>query len=728
MTRSHKEGRYFVTIRIPKAFSLMFGILLGLLQPAWGGVPPVQIAQSPLLQGVTGTSAMALSSTRLTSGGSFLYQAGYEATRWSGSLMKFGISLASDGSVQLDVLPKWDARDILSGQKNVPALPLPELRKIYTSLPGSLPAMVEFKWDKLADSQRAALDVSPADGSKDGLGAQRLDFLRGMRSKEIAQPQGIFRVRDGVLGDIVNSNVIHVGAPAQDGGGAEDYLKFYEAHKNRARAVYVGANDGMLHAFDAKDGTELFAYVPQMLVPNLPQLSRPDYVHRPYVDGMIAVGEAQVQGKWKTVLAAGMGGGGQGVFALDISDPAEFSSGAGLLWEFTDRHDADMGNVFNVPVIARFRTKLSAGIPEFRHFVVVASGLNNYLDDGYANPLAPSALFLLSVDKQPAEAWQLGVNYFKFNKPILDVALPNGLSPPALVLGDDGAVRYALAGDLQGNLWRFDFSGSAPWAKENQSTKPLFIAVDNQQRRQPITTQPRVVFAPGGGYVVLFGTGKFLELADSDPAGFARQSFYGIYDALQASYAVKDREQLALRTLAKAGEVLTFAGQEFSYGTASGDRRGWYFDFPESDKTGERSTSNPLVEAGRLVFNSLIPCAAPCLEGGGRSYVLDALRGMPIEKNTSGMMSRLGMLTAPAMLETSVTSSNRNAFGKAIVLRKSAVIHAGRGGAKGSVAAGQGDAEGGLASVGLPAMRFSWREILRWQEIRMAAKTAAKAK
>ncbi|WP_158592221.1 pilus assembly protein [Noviherbaspirillum sedimenti] len=666
-------------------------------------------------------SVMAVGSTGLESSGTFLYQAGFDAVWWSGKLRKHAIDVASDGSLQLASVPEWDAADILSGLKSVPALPLPGNRKIYTSNPGIASGMVEFKWDKLADSQRAALDASPLDGASDGLGAQRVDFLRGGRSAELGQPQGIFRLRDGVLGDIVNSNVVHVGAPAHDGAGAE-YLQFYAARKNRARAVYVGANDGMLHAFDAKDGVELFAYVPQCLIRNLNQLSRPDYVHRPYVDGAIAVAEARVLGKWKTVLAAGMGGGAQGVFALDVSDPADFNGGAGVLWEFTDHDDADMGNVFNVPVIARFRSKLPPGLPEYRHFVMVASGLNNYRDDGYANPLAPAVLFLLSLDKGPDEPWQPGVNYFKFKKPILDAALPNGLSPPAMVIGEDGAVRYAYAGDLQGNLWRFDFSGGLPWKKENQGTAPLFVALDDQQRRQPITTQPRVVFAPGGGYVVLFGTGKFLEQVDIDPAGFASQSFYGIYDAVQASYAVAGRSQLAPRTLFKAGNVLEFAGQEFSYGAAAGGKRGWYFDFLASEKTGERSVSNPLVASGRLLFNSLIPCAAPCLDSGGRSYVLDALSGLPVEKNTSGMMSQVGMLTAPAILETSVSSGNRNPFGKAIVQRKSAVIHAGSGGAKGSLAAGQGDIEGGLASIGVPAMRFSWREILKWQELRLAAK------
>jgi type IV pilus assembly protein PilY1 len=665
-------------------------------------------------------SSAVLGTGKLDADSTYLYQAGFDAARWSGKLGKFAVTIEGEGSIRVAAFPAWDAADILTGRIGKLSFPLPENRQIYTANAVTASGLVEFKWDILTSAQKAKLDASPKDGAGDGLGARRVDFLRGARSDEIGRPLGIFRMRDTVLGDIVNSNLVHVGAPAVDGAGAE-YRLYYEEHKNRAKALYVGANDGMLHAFNAMDGVELFAYIPQALLGGLPQLSRADYQHRPYVDGTIAVAEAQVQKRWKTLLAAGMGGGAQGVFALDVSDPADFKSGAGALWEFTDSDDADMGNVLNLPSIARFRTRMVAGVPEYRYFVVVGSGLNNYLEDGHANPLAPAVLFLLSVDKKASEPWRLGVNYFKFKKPILDASLPNGLGSPALVMGEDGAVRFVYAGDLQGNLWRFDFTGSVPWVKENSGTTPLFTALDERAHRQPVTTQPRVVFAPGGGYVVLFGTGKFVEESDVDPAGFATQSFYGIYDSLQKSYAVTGRSQLEQRALAKAGDVLQVTGKEFVYGDSAGKKRGWYFDFLASDKTGERSISNPLVESGRLLFNSLIPCAAPCPDGGGRSYVLDALSGLPVGKNTSGMLSQLGMLTAPALLQTSASGNHRNALGKSVARRQSVVIHAGAGGAKGSLAVGQGDAESGAVEVALPAMRFSWREIPNWQELRLGA-------
>jgi type IV pilus assembly protein PilY1 len=718
--RTHKVSRNSQAL-IAFRISVVIGAWFGSIQMAGAAIPTISIAQEPMPPRASGMSGTVLGVDSFSSGGTFLYQAGFESNRWSGKLRKLAVTVADDGAIQVAALPEWDAADILSGQKERPPVPSPENRQIYIANADTASGLVEFKWDQLAVSQKAKLDASPSDASADGLGARRIDFLRGVRSDEIGSSHGIFRQRDKIMGDIVDSNLVHVGAPAVAVPGA-DYRIFFETYKNRAKAVYVGANDGMLHAFDASSGIELFAYIPQALIGGLTQLSRPDYKHRPFVDGAITVTEAQVQGAWKTVLAAGMGGGAQGIFALDVSNPADFKGGLGALWEFTDSDDPDMGNVLHLPVIARFNTRLVAGVPEFRYFVLVGSGVNNYLGDGHANPLAPAVLFLLSLDKKSGEPWQLGVNYFKFKKPILDTSLPNGLSSPTVILSEGGAVSYAYACDLQGNLWRFDFTGSLPWSKENAGTTPVFTALDAFSHRQPITIQPRVVHAPGGGYVILFGTGKFMEERDISPSGFSVQSFYGIYDSLQKSYKVSGRSQLEPRAVSKSAEALQFAGKEFEFGESADKKRGWYFDFPDSNKTGERSISNPLVDSGRLIFNSLIPCTGVCPDGGGRSYVLNPLTGMPFGKAITGLLSEVGMPTSPLMLQTSAVSSKRNVVGKAVTRRRAVIVNGGSGGPKESLEVRQDDAEGGVGELVLPAMRFSWREILNWQEFRSESK------
>lgn len=671
-------------------------------------------------------SGVSASSTKVASDGAFVFQPGFYLSGWSGSLTRLKLSLDDEtGAVKIAASADWDAGEVLSGTGGNAANPTPDARHIYTVNPDKLLQTMEFKWSQLSESQKALLNISPADKKDDGLGEKRLNYLRGVRDLELGQQDGVFRPRDRVLGDIINSNPTYVGAPALNVQGV-GYQNFYDSTKERTKAVYVGANDGMLHAFRVSDGTELFAYVPNALFQNLNQLTLPEYKHRPFVDGAMSVAEARIASTWKTVLVSGMGGGAQGVFALDVTNPANFGAGSGALWEFTDSDDPDMGNLISAPIIAKFRTKVTGGVPEFKYFAVVASGLNNYANDGENkfDAAAPGTLFLLSLDKAPSEKWhEFGMedgkkvgNYYKFKMPIKDVALQNGLSAPALVIGNDGAVRYAYAGDLQGNLWRLNFTGDAPWSTPDT---PLFTATDAQGLRQPITVQPKVVFAPGGGYVVLFGTGKFVEDADAAAGNFKTQSFYAIHDTTADADKVVGRSQLAARTLTVSGNAVAVAGDEFTYGTAPENKKGWYVDFPDSDKTGERSVTNPLVVYGRLFFNSLILGSDPCKGGGGRTYSFDVLSGLPIGGAQTGYLSEVGMLSSPVLFEAgSAEVGDRNAIGKRVVKKKYSVFNFGTGGVKGMSA----PAQKGAGEVALPAGRFSWREVLNWLELRAEAK------
>jgi type IV pilus assembly protein PilY1 len=678
--------------------------------------------------GTVGTSSgMAVSATKVVADRTFAYQAGFASARWSGSLKKFAVTTDDAGAIKIAKTPDWDAADILTGTSGKAAFPGPGNRSIYTARYNSTNSLVTvpFKWSELADNQRASLNLSPVNSSVDGLGEKRLNYLRGERNLELDKQAGIFRVRDSVLGDIVNSSPVYVGAPVPAAQG-DGYHKFFEANKNRTEAVYVGANDGMLHAFNAADGTELFSYIPNALLSRLHHLTAPDYSHQPYMDGALTVSDALVSGDWKTVLAAGMGGGAQGVFALDVSNPSNFSGGSGALWEFTDHDDPDIGNLFGAPIIAKFKTKVTKGTSEYKYFVVVPSGLNHYKEDGAGkfSETGQGALFLLSLDKVPAAKWESGVNFFKIKMPMPDSASQNGLAPPALVVGNDGAVRYAYAGDLQGNLWRFDFTGVSPWtgALGTPPAKPLFVARDAQGARQPITTQPRVVFAPGGGYVVLFGTGKFVEDADTAPGNFKTQSFYGILDTGSQAYRVSGRDDLAPRLLSKisvnGNEAIGITGADFSYGVADRNKKGWVFDFPASDKTGERLVVSPLIANRNLIFNTLIPGNDPCSAGGGRSYFLSALTGLASYGKPTGYLSESGLLNIPLLLESAAEVGNRDPIGRRTVRKRVTIFNSGKDDGKGTIV----ESPGGRGEFKLPAGRLSWREIINWQELRDAAK------
>lgn len=646
-----------------------------------------------------------------TAGAGSLFQAGFDPADWSGGLSRFDVSVDADGHAHTG-MRLWQAGDILSGAAsgNAPLSPspAPAMRRIYTSAGpfGAVP-LLPFEWSRLPGAQRALLDVAPDSGLADGLGPQRLAYLRGERSLEAGRPGGMFRPRGSVLGDIVHATPLYLGAPAALPPGA-GHDAFYLANRARRSVVYVGANDGMLHAFDADGGNELFAYVPQALIGALNALSGTHYAHRPYVDGAAGAGDAPLRNGWASVLVVGMGGGAAGVFALDVTDPDHFDAGAGALWEFTDHDDVTIGNVTAAPAIARFKVDDSGGVPVYRYFAVVAGGPQR----------GTGALFLLALDKRPGQAWRRGVNYYKLSTPVAAPGDVNALAPPVLVPGSDGAVRYAYAGDLQGNLWRLDFSGRAPWSGGvggGASGQPLFVARDGAGARQPITEQAQVVFAPGGGYLVLFGTGDVVEPSATSPSAYQPQSFYAIRDALDDT-AVTGRAALAARTLsgpADGAAGFVVAGPEYAGQAAV---RGWYLDFPLAGATGERSVSAAVLAAGKVFFNTVVPGSEPGALAAARSYAFDSLSGYALGGDGVGRDGAISGQAMPADMR-----------GAPVVLRTSAPDAAPAGARQAAyvvLAVGQTGAQtvaGGRLALSVPAGRLSWREVANWRELHEAA-------
>ncbi|MDQ1831902.1 pilus assembly protein [Massilia scottii] len=657
----------------------------------------------------------AVAASPVSKGRGFIVQAGHDLASGSGSLQRRALAIGNGGEPAIAPVPDWDASDLLSGNASaVPPLPalVAAARKIYTlDYRPDKTVTIAFDWASLPQESRALLDVPVAGGVADGLGEARTAFLRGERGMEAGRPGGVFRRRTGVLGDIVHSVPLLVGPPPPARSDPA-YADFYRRHHARRSVAYVGANDGMLHAFDTASGAELFAYVPNALLPALPLLASPGYGHRPYVDASAGSGEALVDGRWRTILASGMGMGARGVFALDISDPAAFHAGLGALWEFTERDDPAMGHVAAPPLVARFRTAVREGVPQYRDFVVVASGINNGSDDG------DGALFLLAPDKPAAQRWRRGVNYYRFDAPASVPSLANALAPPALAMAGDASVRHAYAGDLQGRLWRFDFSGPAPWGS---AVSPLFDARDAGGRRQPVAHAPRIVFAPGGGYLVLFGTGKFLEVADTQRGSYLPQSFYAVHDGAGRPQPPLSRARLVPRTLTgTARYAVTGAHAELGGPEAPDAPRGWFFDFPQTALDGERVAGSPVSRAGTLIVDTLLPGADLCTAPASRSYVIDALSGFAIGADG---LARSGESTgerhaalagvAPMMIAMSASTGVRTATGRAEAAHTYAIVHP------------QEDGKAAPAQqviVRFPSRRLGWREIPNWQDLHDASK------
>lgn len=618
----------------------------------------------------------AAATPNITTAGNTIYQGTFDAGDWSGDLVAMPVSVNASNVVSLSATPTWKADTQLL------AMPTPATsRNIVVGNVGATPqvspAGLNFTWATIGTDHQTALNkVTPA-SAVDALGQDRLNYIRGDRSNEVSAG-GTFRTRAHLLGDIVNSGVAHSGTPSQSILGSSTYATFYAANVSRTPAVFVGANDGMLHAFNATNGNELFGYIPSWLVAKLPALVNPTYAtsHQSYVDGTPAVAEAEVDVSgtptWKTVLVGGTGGGGQGVFALDVTNPASFSA-SNVMWEFTNADDQDMGYVVGKPQILKMRTSAFGASATYKWFAVVASGVNNYttaVGGNYGSGYP--ALFLLDLGKPAGTAWTSTgstPNYYKISLPVngnltyltgstpLTATTPTGLINFAARLGAVGEVKTMYMGDLHGQVWKLDFSllGTADWTLGKLSTfnkgtvaapdpYPLYTAKDSSGNRQPITMGPMVASAPlPDTSYVLFGTGKYLEVGDKTST--ATQSFYMVYDnaghsgdtlispAVRES-AVSSRLRLKQGTATVATGLVTVPS--FTLGRAVTDvntetlRSGWYFDFPVSK---ERAIFSPKLFGDDIRFASLIPSATvvsgscSAASGSSNNYILSISGG-----------------------------------------------------------------------------------------------------
>ena len=669
----------------------------------------------------------AISTQRLTVGqAAAVFQARFNpvANFWSGRLLKFPLSLDTAGtSLVIGSTPTWEAGQVLTNETLVDH---GAARNIVIGSPVGQQATVlptPFKWVDLAQAHKDALNISPYAGPPviDTLGSDRLDYLRGDRRKELkpATPLGPFRPRDIVLGDIVNSGLVYKGTPS---GSITDsgYSTFFNANKNRRPVIFANANDGMLHAVYESNGREAFAYIPGFVAGKLNLLPDQDYSHISINDATPAVGEAYVADAWRTVLVSGVGAGGQGVFALDVTNPETFTKN-NVLWEFTERDHPAMGNVIGTPQIVKLRTTNAGTTPAYKWYAVVASGVNNYAPDGYASTTGNPSIFILDLSNKPASnggvAWTEGSNYWRIELPQTSTLIAKGMVGfTTLKSFETGAVESMYAGDLQGNVWKLDFTLKGTSSLTTTATTNLtafnakvgtsntfFIAKDSAGLLQPITGEPVVTNAFFDSKLVSFGTGKYLEVSDTSVPGAVTDSFYTLLD---------NTKTISGRTVLQAGSVGTggtVTVPPFVYGLPTTGqaalKMGWYIDFDKS--SGERQVSDITAAFSQLFFGSLFPTKGSCGEGGGRLYAVNALTGNGVSE-----VSQVGILAAPLVLEigsSSLTASD--ATGQRTATRRVAIITQGSKGLKVATLGGAGGL-GYSEQVG----RLSWRQLNNYRE------------
>lgn len=552
-------------------------------------------------------ASLAANSTQLQTG-TVTYQANYYTAKWKGDLSAYTVN-PNTGVIATN--PTWTASSML---------PAAASRTIYTYNPTSQ-ATVTFttaNLTSLSSAEQAALGSTPT------VQANMINYLRGDPALELKNTNGIYRNRDTPLGDIVNSQPIYVGDPSPNQffsetfTGSSSYATYVATETGRTPLIFVAANDGMLHAFNATTGAEVYAYIPgATLANNLAGLSDPNYgtttatPHQYYNDGELTVADVYMNSAWHTILVGTTGRGTtRAVYALDVTNPAAFN----LLWERSANdgltNSTNIGQMVGKPVIALTADSSSGSTWS----VLIGNGYNS------GNGQASLLQFALADGT-------LNVHT------VTDTSSGNGLAAPAAWMGapNNGVSTVAYAGDLHGQVWQFSLNNGT--AGTPSSTGALvFTAVNAQNQAQPITAGMLMGQDPTTLNVWLFfGTGQYLS--STDLTNTQVQSWYGLIvqsstAKLVSNLASQGRAALGQRTIVAetaanpaatpplpAARSLTADSSTTSLSGLSG----WYYDLvsPLSGNQGERMVTPNQFQGNLLLGVSRIPLATdPCNPSG----------------------------------------------------------------------------------------------------------------
>lgn len=480
---------------------------------------------NPALQPFGQLPRLGLTGFNLSTGTQKAFQSAFDPNGWNGDLVAYPISAL--GRTELTTR-LWRASAVFESKQACYGSSVAGTTTYYSTdrkigtLNGA--SKVAFRWANLSGTQQTAIGSATA-------GPKILDFVRGDRSNEkyaavlagdgtvqtecgVKLPAtGIFRARENIMGDIIHGQPVFVGAPPAD-YIFDSYQSFKSTNASRAGRVYVGGNDGMVHAFDATTGDEIWAYVPSFLIPKLKDLTVDPYIHSYFVDAASTVGDVNfgttASPDWRTVMVGGVGAGGKGLYALDVTVPTaadDAGAAAKILWEITPATTgfSALGDTYAEPVIVRLNTGQWAA--------VVGNGYNNG-DTGTA------VLYIIDI--------KTGALIKALNTGSGSVGSPNGLSSPvALDSNFDGLSDQVYAGDIDGNLWKFDISSTST-SSWSVPTTPLFAA------GAPILGRPDIAAHPLNGYLVYFSTGRLFTTLDAANATVQNYA-YSIWDGAPAT-------------------------------------------------------------------------------------------------------------------------------------------------------------------------------------------------
>jgi PilY1 beta-propeller domain len=533
-----------------------------------------------------------------TAGTQNVFQPWFDGNSWAGDVLAYPMTPSGSADISNRL---WSAAEVFTSKQGCgTATDEPTAtttwfktgRKIVTR--SSTGLNKPFQWGTIGSGHQTAIGDEAT-----------LDFIRGDRSNEKenlvveggydpAAPDpalvqyacgtatGTFRARNSIMGDVVHGKSVYVAAPPAD-YTFDKYQEFKAAWKSRAPRVYVPANDGMVHAFDAATGEEVWAYIPSMIIPKLKDLTASPYYHRYLVDGAmtandVKIGTAGTKLDWHTVLVGALGAGGKGLFALDVTDPTAFNetfAAAKIMWEITPSSSGfgDLGDTFSDPLIVRLNTDQWAVI----------------VGNGYNSTTGKAVLYLIDI--------KTGTLIKKLDAGAGNATSPNGLSSPAAIdTNFDGKVDFVYAGDIDGKLWKFDISGATTGTWTDGSE--LYDA------GLAIVGAPDIAAHPIKGYMVYFGTGRLFDTTDQLDATTVNYA-YGIWDGAPGANN-KILEQTLTEKAYNALRVRVSSGKEINWNDATDVsvkplHYGWRTALPP----GERVLSPGFVRDSRYQFTAV---------------------------------------------------------------------------------------------------------------------------
>jgi len=571
-------------------------------------------------------AAPAVSSSQLVSDG-FKYIAKFDSTTVDGNIEAYKV----DSLGYFSVNPTWKAGNLLALVSGGAGGDKGASRRIITNSGITSDTATAFRWNSLATAYKTQMTTASLNVMSETNAGYVLDYIRGDQTKE--GPNGLRSRGDNLLGPVINATPWiqdrpRAYYPESDFPG---YGAFAVAQRNRDKLLWVGANDGMLHAFNPDTGAEVFAYVPGALANRLAEIpltrgtagrtrlsganfvsgteSLPNGTVWPYVDGSPYSGDVRLSsGIWRTYLFGSLGRGGKAIYALDTTEVAKLADGetnaANIFrWQFTRDDDADLGYVVG-DITTNAGSKQAAPIVKLNNgkFALL-------IGNGQKSANGKAVLYLLYVDGPTGGTWT--GNYVKLEADA-PIAKDNGLSTPTWVdLDGNGTADVVYAGDLKGNLWKFSLMGndSTAWGvayKSGGVKKPLYTALDGTVPL-PITAAPEYAFFPQDGLVITFATGNAFGSTDF-PNKTQTQRVYGIWD--RPNFSVSGGRALPTGTSTLVSR--TYARQSSGAVIVSGTpdaidwttKDGWYFNLPG---VSEMVLSDPEIRAGVLTFTTVRP-------------------------------------------------------------------------------------------------------------------------